>query len=358
MQSYHYSPTDQQIDFSKRESAKFKDKTLTAMDLKASQNKRILITGGLGFIGSNLVKRCLEIGMKVTIYDNLDPNSGGKLFNIDPLRKDVELIIGDISNFDQLVQTVMGKDVIINCAASTSHPYSMREPWLNLDVNSRGVINLLEAIKKVNPEVSFVHVGTTTQLGPLHYTPADEHHPEFPTDMYSANKTVAEKYVLLYARAYGLKASVIRLPNTYGPRAAIHSPEFTFNNFFVGLALQQRAITVYKPGGQLRNVLYVDDAVEALLEATQSEESDGETFFAVGNDHISVKEIAEKTCEMLGGSVQMIDWPKERKAIEIGDAVYSNQKIKERLAWEPKVSFEDGLMLTGQYFDTCLNKYL
>ena len=135
--------------------------------------KSILITGGLGFIGSNLAKRSLELGMNITIYDNLDPNSGGSLFNIEPFRKDVELVIGDIINNEHLVQMVMNKDIIINCAASTSHPYSMREPWLNLDVNSRGVINLLESVRRVNPNASFVHVGTTTQLGPLHYQPAD-----------------------------------------------------------------------------------------------------------------------------------------------------------------------------------------
>ena len=296
--------------------------------------------------------------MDVTIYDNLDPNSGGNLFNIEPFRKDVELVIGDIINYEHLVQAVMDKDLIINCAASTSHPYSMREPWLNLDVNSRGVINLLEAIRRVNRDVAFVHVGTTTQLGPLHYQPADEHHPEFPTDIYSANKTVAEKYVLLYARAYSLKASVIRLPNVFGPRAAIHSPEFTFNNFFIGLALQDKSITVYKPGTQLRNVLYVDDAVEALLAAVQSNKSVSETYFAVSDDHLSVKEIAEKTCQTMGGSVKMMDWPKKRKAIEIGDAVISNVKINNTLGWEPKVSFEDGLKLTLNYYKDKLDHYL
>ncbi|HCX25211.1 MAG TPA: hypothetical protein DHN29_25085 [Cytophagales bacterium] len=326
--------------------------------MKELKGKNLLITGGLGFIGSNLTKRCLELGIDVTIYDNLDPNSGGNLFNIAPFKKDVELVIGDIINYEHLVQAVMDKDLIINCAASTSHPYSMREPWLNLDVNSRGVINILESIKRINCEASFVHVGTTTQLGPLHYQPADEYHPEFPTDMYSANKMVAEKYVLLYAKAYCLNASVIRLPNVFGPRAAIHSSEFTFNNYFMGLALQNKSITVYKPGTQLRNILYVDDAVDALLAAVQSDKSARETFFAVGDEHYSVKEIAEKTCEIMGGSVQMIDWPKDRVAIEIGDAVISNEKINQALGWMPKVGFEEGLKLTFDYFKDKLNHYL
>ena len=319
--------------------------------------KRILITGGLGFIGSNLAERCSAMGMDVAIYDNLDPNSGGNLFNIEPVRNDVELVIGDIINYEHLIQVVMNKDIIVNCAASTSHPYSMREPWLNLDVNSRGVINILEAIRRVNRDVALVHVGTTTQLGKLHYQPADEQHPEFPTDMYSANKMVAEKYVLLYAKAYGLNASVIRLPNVFGPRAAIHSPEFTFNNYFIGLALQKKSITVYKPGTQLRNVLHVDDAVDSLIAAADGDNA-AETFFAVGDEHYSVKDIAEKTCEIMGGSVEMVDWPKRRKAIEIGDAVISNQKMKASLGWSPKVSFENGLKMTRDFYKANLEEYL
>ncbi|MFH1798618.1 MAG: GDP-mannose 4,6-dehydratase [Candidatus Omnitrophota bacterium] len=322
------------------------------------KKKKVLITGGLGFIGSNLAKKCLEVGADVTIYDNLDPNSGGNLFNIEPFRKNVELVIGDIINYEALIRIVMDKDVIINCAASTSHPYSMREPWLNLDVNSRGVINILEAIKKVNRSVKFVHVGTTTQLGPLHYKPADEFHPEFPSDMYSANKMVAEKYVLLYTKAYNLNAAVIRLPNVFGPRAVIHSPEFTFNNYFIGLALQKQSITVYMPGTQLRNVLYVDDAVDALIAAINTARSKGETFFAVGDEHYSVKDIAEETCEVMGGLVEMVEWPATRKVIEIGDAVISNRKIKETLGWVPKVSFGDGLKMTYDFYKANLKEYL
>ena len=146
------------------------------------------------------------------------------------LRHDIELRLHDILNFDRLTECVVNKDILFNCAASTSHPFSMKEPWLNLDANSRGVINLLEACRRFNPDIKFVHLGTTTQLGCLHYQPADEHHPEFPTDIYSANKSASEKYVLIYARAHGIRATVIRLPNVYGPRAAIHSSEFTFND--------------------------------------------------------------------------------------------------------------------------------
>jgi UDP-glucose 4-epimerase len=221
------------------------------------------------------------------------------------------------------------------------------------------VINLLEAIRRFNQHTKLVHVGTSTQLGSLRYQPADENHPEFPTDIYSANKSVSEKYVLIYARAYGIPATVVRLANVFGPRATIHSPEFTFNNYFIGLALQDKDITVYGEGKQLRNVLYVDDAVEALILAVQSDSTNGETFFAVGDEHWSVAQIAEATVEHIGaGRVKYVPWPKDRKSTEIGDAVISNEKIKRVLHWSPQYDLRSGLIKTREYFRACLEQYL
>ena len=323
------------------------------------RGKRILITGGLGFIGSNLARRCVELGASVDIYDNLDPHSGGNLYNIHDIENSVTLHFHDLINFDLLADHVCNEDIIFNCAASTSHPFSMREPWLDLDVNSRGVVNLLEALRRFNCNTKLVHIGTSTQLGQLHYQPADENHPEFPTDIYSANKSVSEKYVLIYSRAYGLNATVIRFANVFGPRAAIHSPEFTFNNYFIGLALQDKDITVYGEGKQLRNVLYVDDAIEALVLTAERRDNSSETFFAVGDNHLSVAQIAEETVKNIGkGRVKYIPWPKDRKSTEIGDAVISNKKLKNIIKWSPKCSLDEGLKKTKDYFNSCLDKYL
>ncbi|MFH1305308.1 MAG: aminotransferase class I/II-fold pyridoxal phosphate-dependent enzyme, partial [Candidatus Omnitrophota bacterium] len=180
-------------------------------ELPSLKGQRVLITGGLGFIGSNLVHKCLELGAKVTIYDNMAPNSGGNRYNIHAIQDSVTLYEHDICDFDQVSRHVIDKDVIFNCAALISHPLSMKEPWIDLDVNSRSVLNLLEAARRLNKNVKFIQLSTTTQLGKLEYSPADEKHPEFPIDIYSANKTVSEKYVLIYANAYGMRAAVIRL---------------------------------------------------------------------------------------------------------------------------------------------------
>ena len=318
------------------------------------KGKKILITGGLGFIGSNLAQKCLELGSKVTIFDCMDPRSGGNLYNVHEFRDHIEICFHDILNFDQITDHIVNKDIIINCAASTSHPFSMKEPWVDMDVNSRGVINLLEAIRRFNKEVKLIHIGTSTQLGNLKYVPADENHPEFPTDIYSANKSVSEKYVLIYAKAHHLRAAVLRLSNVYGPRASIHSPEFTFNNYFAGLALQNKEITVFGDGAQKRNVIYVSDVVDAIVSASLSENVNGETFFAVGDKHYSVAEIAEATVRYLGkGKVKFIPWPHDREAIEIGDAIISNQKIKKRLNWKPVFDLKTGLIETRKYYEGC-----
>lgn len=327
--------------------------------MNSLHDKKVLITGGLGFIGSNLAHRCLELGAKVTIYDCLDPHSGGNLCNIKNIKNDMEIIFGDILNFDEISKYVIDKDILFNCSASTSHPFSMREPLIDLDVNNRGVLNLLEAARRFNKEMKFVHLGTTTQLGKLQYKPADELHPEFPTDIYSANKGASENYALIFGNAYQLPITVLRLPNVYGPRASVHSPEFTFVNYFIGLALQDKCITVYGKGAQLRNVLYIDDCVSALLSASESERSNNEVFFAVGDEHISVLNIAKEISKNFGrGSVKSVPWPQDRKVTEIGDAVISNKKAKEILGWCPEIRFTDGLKKTKIFFDTCLGEYL
>lgn len=325
----------------------------------AFRGMRILVTGGLGFIGSNLARACSHAGAKVTILDCMDPNSGGNLANIKDFRDDVRLAFHDIQDFDRVSRHVAESDLVFNCAASTSHPYSMREPWLAQDTNCTGTLNLLEAIRRFSPATRLVHVGTTTQLGPLHYSPADEHHPEFPMDIYSANKSVSEKYVLIYVRSHGLDATVARLSNTYGPRAAIHSPDFTFNNYFIGLALRGAPITVFGDGSQKRNVLYVEDAVEGLMTLSRHAAAKGETFFLVGDEHHSVAEIARMTVECIGsGEVRHVEWPAGRKSIDVGDAIISNAKVKRSTGWAPRRDLRTGLMETQRFYAANLKDYL
>lgn len=328
-------------------------------ELPNFQGGRILITGGLGFIGSNLALTCVSLGGTVTIIDCLDPNSGGNPYNIAPIRHQVRVIHGNMLDLATLAEHVAANDIVFNCAASTSHAFSMREPWADLEVNARGTINLLEAIRRWNPTVRLIHVGTTTQLGRLRYRPADEDHPEFPTDIYSADKCVSEKYCLIYAQAYGIRAVVMRLSNVFGPRAAINNRELTFNNYFIGCALKDEEITLYGEGRQLRNLVYVDDVVSSLVLAAHATDLDGGVFFVAADDHHSVLEVAAKIVEVFGtGRVVRVPWPEGRIATEVGDAVISNARLKAALGWRPTYDLVTGLRRTKVYYESCLGEYV
>jgi UDP-glucose 4-epimerase len=322
------------------------------------KKQKVLITGGLGFIGSNLARACLERGATVTIYDCLDPRSGGNIHNVADIADDIQVNLNDIRNFEGLSSSIIKQDILFNCAAYTSHPNSMREPLIDIDVNCKGVINILEAARRFNPEVKIIHIGTSTQTGRMLNNPIDETHAEFPVDIYSANKSASEKYILIYGNSYKMRTAVIRLANVYGPRANIRSPEFGFINYFIGLALQNKEVTIFGKGNQLRNVCFVEDAVAALVLASERSESDGQVMFAVGDDHYDVAEISGQIVRHVGGTLKFVDWPKDRELIEIGDAVISNRKIKSMLGWTPQTDLGSGLIKTKDYFSSCLKHYL
>ncbi len=280
------------------------------------------------------------------------------MHNIRDIEKDVEVVLNDIRAFDGVSAVIRGKDVVFNCAAYTSHPQSMKDPLVDIDVNCKGVINVLEAVRRFNRDCKVVHVGTSTQIGRMVFNPVTEQHPEFPVDIYSANKSASEKYVLVYGSAYKLKTTSVRLANVFGPRSNIKSPDFGFMNYFVGLGLQNKTITVFGEGKQLRTITFVDDVVEALICAAMADEASGQTFFAVGDRQCSVTEIATAIVDVIGGKLQFIEWPKDREAIEIGDAVISNEKIRTRLGWSAKVDLRKGLEITRDYFRPNLREYL
>jgi UDP-glucose 4-epimerase len=328
------------------------------MDVLSLKGQRILITGGLGFIGSNIAHRCLELGAKVTIYDCLDPKSGGNMHNIDGIQDQLNIILNDVRNFEGMCAAILNQDVIFNCAAYTSHPGAMREPLVDIDVNCKGVINLLEAARRFNPGIKIVHIGTSTQIGKMQFDAVDELHPEFPMDIYSANKSASEKYVLIYGSAYKMRTTVVRLANTFGPRSNIKSPDFGFINYFVGLALQNKEITIFGKGNQLRNFSFVGDSVTALIRASQTDDSNNQVFFAVADKQYTVSEVAAKLVEVIGGTLKYIEWPKEREAIEVGDAVISNERIKKVLKWEPEFDLTQGLVKTREYFNPRKKYYL
>jgi len=320
---------------------------------------RVLITGGLGFIGSNLAHRCVGLGAAVTLCDTLDPRCGGNRANLAGIADLVRSVAVDIRDGEAIAPLVAESDVVFNCAAFTSHAQSMKDPHHVINVNCDGVIVLLDAIRRAGHGVRLVHVGTSTQIGRMVAEPATEAHPEFPLDMYSASKTAAEKIVLVHGEAYGITVTAVRLSNVYGPRANIRSADFGFLNYFIGRALQGLELTVYGAGDQRRNVIYVDDAVEALVRTASSERCAGEVLFAASADHLTVRELADRIAAEIGGvAVRSVPWPADRRAIEVGDQVISGAKAKELLGWAATTTLREGLASTRAYYAPRLAEYV
>jgi UDP-glucose 4-epimerase len=307
----------------------------------------ILVIGGAGFLGANLVRRCLaEPGNSVTVLDTLDPMLRATTSNLRSVWDKIRFVRGDMGDEPLIADIVQGKDVIFNCAAQTSHPLSLQNPIHDAQINCVGNLRLLEAVRLINPKAVVVYTSSSTVIGRAVGDLIDENHGERPLDIYSANKGVAEKYYRIYHRFHDLKTVMLRFANLYGPFGKPY-PEFGFVNYFIGLAHADQEITVYGPGQQRRNVLYAEDAAEALYQAAQNPKLYGEAYFATHDEHVSVIDIASQIVEVFGrGKLSHVAWPEHRKRIEVDDVSISSAQLRALSSWRPRYSFREGLERT------------
>ena len=314
-------------------------------------NKRVLITGGLGFIGSNLAHRLVELGAEVLLVDSLVPDYGGNRFNIHGIEDRVRVNVADVRDPHAMNALVPGQDVIFNLAGQVSHLDSMTDPFTDLEINVRSQLFILEACRHHNPEATIVYAGTRQQYGRPRYLPLDEEHRNRPLDINGVNKMAGEWYHLVYHTAYGLRTCSLRLTNTYGPRQLMKHNRQGFIAWFIRLAVEGKEIQVYGDGRQRRDLTFVDDVVDAFLRAGASEKAIGEVFNLGGLEPISLIDLAHLIVEMAGqGSVRLVPWPPERKRIDIGDVFCSYAKIERTLGWRPKVPLREGLARTIAYY--------
>ncbi len=314
-------------------------------------DRRVLITGGLGFLGSNLAHRLVDLGANVLLVDSLIPDYGGNLFNIEDIRDLVRVNVADIRDENGMDYLVQGQDVIFNLAGQVSHIDSMRDPYTDLEINCRAQLSLLEACRKFNPSVKVVYAGTRQIYGKPLQLPVDEMHPKRPTDVNGINKMAGEWYHVLYNDVHGVKATSLRLTNTYGPRQLMKHNRQGFIPWFVRQVVDGEEIQLFGDGGQLRDFTYVDDAVEAFLMAGASPTVDGGFFNLGGVGPISLRQFVETLIEVAGrGSYRLVPFPDEKRSIDVGSVYSDYAKIHRVLGWEPRTSLESGLRATLDYY--------
>ena len=326
--------------------------------MKNYSGKEILITGGLGFIGSNLARSLVTQGANVTLVDSLIPQYGGNTFNIDDIQNKVVVNVCDVRDTFAMAHLIRGKDYLFNLAGQTSHLDSMTDPHIDLDINASAQLSILEVCRKGNPDIKIVFASTRQLYGRPDYLPVDEKHPIRPVDVNGINKLAGEWYHLLYNNVYGIRACALRLTNTYGPGMRVKDARQTFLGIWIRLLLEGKPIKVFGDGKQLRDFNFVDDCVEALLLAGASDQANGKVYNLGGSEVIGLKDLSKMMVNLgHGGSFELAPFPSERKAIDIGDYYSDFSLITKELGWVPKIDLKDGLKRTLNYYSTHFSHY-
>lgn len=318
------------------------------MDFKDSS---ILITGGLGFIGSSLARRLVSTGAKVTLVDSLIPQYGGNSANIHDIKDKVEVNISDVRDPHAMAHLIQDKDYLFNLAGQTSHLDSMTDPFTDLEINSTSQLSILEAARKHNPKIRIVYASTRQIYGKPQYLPVDEKHPIMPVDVNGINKVSGEWYHILYSNVYGIPCTALRLTNTYGPGMRVKDARQTFLGIWVKNLLVGDPIKVFGNGQQLRDFNFVDDAVDAFLLAATKDQAIGQVMNLGNREVICLKDLAEKMVSINGsGKLELIPFPAERKTIDIGDYYGDYSLANSILGWSPRIDLDEGLKRTLAYY--------
>ena len=315
------------------------------------QGKHVLITGGLGFIGSNLAIKLVKAGAHVTLLDAMLPLYGGNLFNIEPIRDQVLVNFSDIRDHNSMNYLVRGQDYIFHLAGQVSHVDSIVDPFTDIDINVNGTLSVLEACRKFNQDARIVFTGTRSQYGPSVGLPVDESAPTNPMGMYAITNLTAEKIILMYHKVHDIPGVCLRITNTYGPRHHMKHNRYGVLNWFIRLALDDEMIPIFGDGRILRDFLYVDDLTEALMMCGLTEAAYGDMYNVGSGSSISFIDLAEKITAIAGsGRYEYAPFTAERKALEPGDYWADISKIRATVGWEPQVSLEEGLRRTIEYY--------
>ncbi|MCM3878741.1 MAG: NAD-dependent epimerase/dehydratase family protein [Vicinamibacterales bacterium] len=332
---------------------------MTRAYLDFYRGRRVMITGGLGFIGSNLARSLADLGADVLLMDSLIPDSGANFFNIDGIADRLRVNIADVRQESTMNHLVRDREVIFNLAGQVSHIDSMRDPYTDLEINCRSQLSILEACRKNNPDVKVVFAGTRQVYGKPDSLPVTEDHLVRPTDVNGINKAAGENYHLLYNNVFNVRACSLRLTNVYGPRQLIRHNRQGFIGWFIRLALENEEIQIFGDGSQVRDFVYVDDAADAFLRAGASDAVNGKVFNVGGTEPISHSDLVKVLIDVAGaGRARYVLWPPEKKVIDIGSFYADSSRFRQAVGWEPRVPLRAGLTKTIEYYRAHLSAYL
>jgi UDP-glucose 4-epimerase len=322
------------------------------------EGRHVLITGGLGFIGSHLARRLVDEGAIVTLVDSLIPEYGGNFFNIDGIADRVRVNISDVRDEHGLRYLIQGQDFLFNLAGQTGHLDSMTDPQTDLDINCRAQLSILETCRRFNPDVKIVFASTRQIYGRPDHLPVDEQHLVRPVDVNGINKAAGERYHILYNDVYGIRTCALRLTNTYGPHMRVRDARQTFLGVWIHRLLEGEPFEVWE-GAQLRDFTYVDDAVDAFCRAALDPTADGQTYNLGGLEVINLRDMAELLVKVNGaGGYAVKSFPADRKRIDIGDYYSDDRLIRSALGWEPRVALQEGLARTLAFYRDHLDRYV
>ena len=311
----------------------------------------VLVTGGLGFIGSALARRLVELGAKVTLVDSLIPEYGGNLFNIHDIRDRVIVDLTDVRDTAAMSSLIRKRQFLFNLAGQTSHLDSMSDPVTDLNINAAAQLHILEACRLHNRDLKIVFASTRQVYGRPQYLPVDEKHPIDPIDVNGINKLAGEWYHLLYNDVYRIRGCALRLTNTYGPGMRVKDARQTFLGIWIRRLIDQKPIQIFGSGTQRRDFNFVTDVVDALLRAAASDDANGQVFNLGHQEHVSLQELAALFVKLNGsGNYELVPFPDDRKAIDIGDYFADFRKIDKLLGWSPQVGLENGLGRTLDFY--------
>jgi nucleoside-diphosphate-sugar epimerase len=333
---------------------------MATIDLKEFfTGRRVIVTGGLGFLGSNLAIRLVDLGARVTIIDNLHPLYGGNRFNVAQVVDRVETVIGDVRDLDLLKPLIARSDTMFHLAAQVSYIDSLSMPYEDLDLNARSTLGILEACRALNPQMRLVFSSSRMTYGRVEGPLVSESSPTNPLSLYGIHKLTAEKYLLMYHKDFGIPTTVLRLTNPYGPRQQIKHNKYSLVGWFVRQAMEGRTLTIFGDGGQLRDYIFADDIAEAMLRCAAAPAAAGEVINVGSGQSTMFRDMVTAVSACVpGGRAEFVPWPENYERVETGDIAVDISKLKAFTSWEPRYSLEQGIRATFEYYSRYARHYI